>query len=148
MAKCRQCGAQLSRYNPGTLCAPCQRKRAEEQAALEDSYYDAEQMAVILGSKSAESVKRLSRKNKIPGRIPGIKKHLFLKQVVDEWIKSDHQVSLLTKKEVETIKAMIKARELHWDINLFSLDEGDPYNLINAVKMEEHLTENGDSHLL
>lgn len=87
--KCQVCGAQLSSYNPGVLCFPCQEERKKElQAKLSDTpYYTLEDLCFLLGLRNPESVKRLARKGKIPGRVPTIRRHLYLKEQVDKWIQ-------------------------------------------------------------
>lgn len=88
--KCSRCGANLSRYNLGKLCSLCQEKvKAELEWAREESlHYDLEDMCRLLGFQSNESVKRLARKGLIPGRVPGVKKHLFLREEVDLWLRT------------------------------------------------------------
>lgn len=88
--KCKLCGAKLSQYNPGNICFPCQesRKTRLEEKTSNSLYYNLDDMCFLLGFTSPESVKRLSRKGIIPGKIPGIRKHLYLKERVDEWIQT------------------------------------------------------------
>ncbi len=85
---CSKCKRPLSKQNPGLLCIICQDKIAQSQD--EEPYYDVTDMMHILGLYNEESVRRLSRAGKIPGRIPGIKQHLFSKTAIDHWIESDH----------------------------------------------------------
>jgi len=87
--KCLQCDTALSQYNPGKLCFPCQEKNRRElqEKAGDNPNYNVDDMCSILGLKP-EQVRRLGRKNVIPGRIPGIKQHMYLKASVDEWISS------------------------------------------------------------
>jgi len=87
--KCVQCGAVLNQHNLGRLCFPCQEKNLRElrQKAGDSPNYYISDMCSILGL-GPEQVRRLGRKNVIPGRIPEIKKHAYLKVVVDEWISS------------------------------------------------------------
>jgi hypothetical protein len=84
---CRQCGGKLNRYHQGNLCYVCKEKRLEEVVTDDEDLIDAEALAHILGLASAESVKRLARKGKLPPRIPGIKRWLWRRSVVEEWIK-------------------------------------------------------------
>jgi hypothetical protein len=42
----------------------------------------------LLGLKSAEQVRRLARNKKLPPRIPAVRRWLWLKEVVDRWMKS------------------------------------------------------------
>jgi len=46
-------------------------------------------MADLLGLTSEEQVRRLSRNGKIPGRVPGIKQHLFARPIVNPWLKQN-----------------------------------------------------------
>jgi hypothetical protein len=85
---CSQCGAQLTRYNPGKLCFPCQEKRKEKMSTDTGPNYNVPQMMVLMGLKSEEQVKRLGREGLIPGRVPLVKEHLYNKEVINEWIKS------------------------------------------------------------
>ena len=88
---CLRCGAVLSQYNPGDLCFPCQEKQLEEKITSGEDLIDAEDFAYILGLKSAVSVKRLAQKDKLPPRLPAIKKYSWLKKVVEDWIKQEGQ---------------------------------------------------------
>ena len=86
---CRQCGIKLNRYHKGNLCYPCQEKRLGEVIPDDEDLIDAEGFAHILGLTSAESVRRLALKGKLPPRIPGIRKYLWRRSVVEEWIKQE-----------------------------------------------------------
>jgi len=86
---CRQCGKGLNRYHTGNLCYACEEKRLEEVITDDEDLIHAEDFADILGLTSAESVKRLARKGKLPPRIPGVRKWLWRRSVVEEWIKQE-----------------------------------------------------------
>ncbi|GEM_PF-633096 len=90
--KCVECGSNLREGNPGPLCAPCQEKRLKNVEDTERRHYTVEDLRYILNLESEESVKRLGRKGIIPGRMPGIKKHLYLKDAVDDWIKAENKL--------------------------------------------------------
>ena len=90
--KCIGCSANLKGDNPGTLCPSCQTKKLAQLADSGPSYYTAADLTYILGLENEESVKRLGRKGIIPGRVPGIKKHLYLKEAVDAWIKAGNKL--------------------------------------------------------
>jgi len=51
--------------------------------------YNVRDMADILDLTSEEQVRRLSRDGKIPGRVPGIKQHLFVQSIVNLWLKQN-----------------------------------------------------------
>lgn len=111
--KCSECGTRLNQYHPGKLCYACQKKRTERLTSDELPHYDALEMARILGLDSAEQVKRLGRKNKLPPRIPSIRRWLWSKEVVDRWIKSEGQ---LPEGSVEQLAALADAHGgLHYD---------------------------------
>jgi hypothetical protein len=85
---CSQCGTKLNQYNDGTLCVLCQDKESEKLTTGDRSHYDAEDMARLLGLKSAEQVRWLARNKKLPAQIPAVRRWLWLKEVVDRWMKS------------------------------------------------------------
>lgn len=87
---CSQCERSLNAYNLGKLCGACQVKARDEIASKKSSpHYNVEEMRCIFGLKCQESVRRWARKGAIPGRIPLRKQHLFTKDVVDQWLKSE-----------------------------------------------------------
>jgi hypothetical protein len=90
---CKDCGANLSSYNQGLLCWPCQKKKKEllQEQIGDTPNYTVDNLRIILGLKNPESVKRLGRKGKIPGRIPGVRQHLYRRDKVDLWIKEGQQ---------------------------------------------------------
>jgi len=90
---CKDCGANLSSYNQGLLCWPCQKKKKEllQEQIGDTPNYTVDNLRIILGLKNPESVKRLGRKGKIPGRVPGIRQYLYRRDKVDLWIKEGHQ---------------------------------------------------------
>jgi len=84
-------------------------EEAEERAEIYDEInYDLEAMAHILGLQSVESVKRLARKGKLPDRIPGIKKYLWLKKDVESWIEARHKLPPRTEEEDKAIILALK----------------------------------------
>ena len=95
---CKICKRQLNKQNPGSLCIICQDKVAKTYS--EKQYYDIDDIKHILGLESSEQVKRLGRVGKIPGRIPGIKEHRYLKREIDRWLESDHIFSQVSPRPV------------------------------------------------
>ena len=62
----------------------------ELEAQTRDSLnYDVSDMRRILGFDSNEQVRRLGRGKKIPGKIPEIRRHLWQKKIVNEWIQTE-----------------------------------------------------------
>jgi hypothetical protein len=86
---CRHCGDSLSSGNPTTICFACQEKKRGTLAGDNTLHYDVQDMMVILGLDSPEQVRRLGRAGRIPGRVPAVRTHLYIKQIVDTWIKAD-----------------------------------------------------------
>lgn len=113
--KCKDCGTKLSSYNRGTLCWPCQEKRkAQLQKQIGDSpHYAVDDLCFLLGYANPESVKRLGRKRIIPGRVPGIRQHLYLKAPVDDWIRAPStRVEQAAKVDIEKASKAPSGSEL------------------------------------
>ncbi len=91
---CRECGKELNQYHMGKLCYTCQNKKQEEltEKMGDSPNYDVNDMCSIL-DLSQEQVRRLGRDEKIPGKIPEIRRHLYLRELVDPWIRSGGKVS-------------------------------------------------------
>jgi len=85
--RCSQCESPLSRYNPGTLCAACEKKDSQKLTTGESPTYDVNDMACILHLGN-EQVRRLAKKGRLPPRIPEVRRCLWPKEVVDKWLKS------------------------------------------------------------
>ncbi|MBL7124552.1 MAG: hypothetical protein ISS51_00430 [Dehalococcoidales bacterium] len=85
---CENCGHALGRYNPGKNCYACQEKRREGIVNMSESpNYDVGNLAYLLDLSEAQ-VKRNENDGKIPPRIPGIRKYLWPKKVIDYWRES------------------------------------------------------------
>jgi len=140
--KCPKCGGVLNQYNPGPLCAPCQEKLAEERKTItEGLHYDVEDMRLILGLDSQEHVRRLARDGKLPRRIPGVRRWLWLKEVIDAWIRSDHQVSPVNTEEAQ---AILLGLQLGYPIDQATLYGHDPGNLVDMLKQHGYLQDSKD----
>ena len=110
---CCECGVLLTRDNPGVLCFDCQEDRRGNLAPDNRPYYDAKDMARILGLESDEEVKRLARQKKLPPRIPAVRKCLWHKEVVERWIRGDGQLPL---GSAEQLAALVGAHGgVHFD---------------------------------
>jgi len=83
------------------LCSPCQAKKLAHISASDDPYYTVEELTHILGLESDESVKRIGRKGKIPGRVPGVRKHLYSKEAVDAWVKSGNRIKTMINSPLQ-----------------------------------------------
>ena len=83
-------------------------------------------MAGILGLRNDESVKRKARRGELPARIPGIRKYLWEKKVIDDWIRSGHLPDL--------DRATLLAMRLGYPIPEATGYGFDPDNLRKLVK--------------
>ena len=92
MAKCPECGNPMSSANVGNICFACQEKKRDEIAKGAGRYYNIKDMKDILQLDSEEQVRRKARNNQLPGRIPGVRRLLFEKQTVDEWIRNEGRI--------------------------------------------------------
>lgn len=128
--KCIQCGTILSQSNLGDLCRPCQKKRLDEQLNAEEPNYDAEALAYLLGLTSGESVKRKARNGELPPRIPGVRKWLWPKDVIDSWIRSGHQNVLTAEARDAILVALMKGYPIE-EATLYGYDIN---NLISQLK--------------
>jgi hypothetical protein len=86
---CSKCKRELIPSNPGRLCTVC-REKMSRSLPDEKTYYDVNDLMRLFGLDSEEQVRRLGRAGKIPGRVPAIKRHLYSKESVDNWIQSDY----------------------------------------------------------
>jgi hypothetical protein len=92
---CSICQRELSDRNPGTICIACQDNIIND--LRENPYYDLDDMQHLLGL-SAEQVKRLGRAGTIPGRVPSVKQHRYLKTEVDAWMHADYILPAAARK--------------------------------------------------
>lgn len=89
---CRKCGAKLRSSQSCNYCDPCQAKLKKKapftfgERSYDERYYDLEQMRQLLGLDSYEQARR--KAHEIPGKVPGIRRHLFDMNVVDAWMKT------------------------------------------------------------
>jgi len=87
MKYCSDCGNRLPPNHGGQCCPLCQEKVNEKHEGLSQNFYGAQDMMAIFDFMSEEQVRRLSRQGKIPGRVSGIRKHRFVRKIVDKWIE-------------------------------------------------------------
>lgn len=124
--KCLECGSFLNQYHLGELCWPCKEKKLE-QVAPGSELLDAEDLAEILLLKNAESVKRAARQGRIPPRVPGIKKCLWHRSVIEAWIKSAGELA------PSLAEALAVAQGLGWDTQSLTDYGTNPQKLIEVV---------------
>lgn len=130
--ECIKCRVFLGQDNPGLLCSPCQKERTRPETEFPDDLcYDAKEMASILGFDETESVMRLARKERLPPRIPNIKKYLWSKKVIHDWIDAEHRLN-------ELDKAKLKALSLGWPVDQITSYGNDNDHLVKEIKAYEY----------
>jgi hypothetical protein len=87
--QCIGCGNILPRHHLGRLCINCQEKALKKTNGTCSLHYNISDLTEILGLTNEEQTRRLSRAGKIPGRVPIVKRHLFFKGIIDDWIKKN-----------------------------------------------------------
>jgi len=112
---CTNCGNKLPPHNVGQRCPTCQEKAKEKHVSALQDYYTTRDMMEILDLTSEEQVRRLSREGKIPGRVPGIKQHLFVKKIVDKWIEEGQPIPRIPTSPIqEKARAMCRRHDHSW----------------------------------
>jgi len=99
-------------------------------------HFDVWDMAIILDLDEAESVKRLARKDKLPPRIPVIKKYLWMPEVVYDWLVSGYKAM---KETIEEEKALKLALKTGTPIEQITLYGHYPQGLIEWYRQWKHL---------
>ncbi|MFC1866333.1 hypothetical protein ACFLYB_06445, partial [Chloroflexota bacterium] len=86
MRHCSLCNLAILHNENIDYCSACM---ADIIQGITDrtKVYTFKDMMKLLDLHSEEQVRRHSRQGKIPGRIPIIKQHLFVRTVVDKWIE-------------------------------------------------------------
>lgn len=111
---CTKCGRTILEGVSGNLCLKCKLDSSPE-SSVNSLHYDVKDMMEILGLESEEQVRRLSRAGKIPGRVPGITKHLFIKKIVDKWIEEGSPILRIPNSPIqEKARAMCKQGDHSW----------------------------------
>jgi hypothetical protein len=133
--KCLSCGANLNSRNTGRVCWPCLKKRQSQIAEkmVDVPYYTVDDLCYLLGYKSPESIKRLGRIEKIPGRIPNSRQHLYQKDVVDEWIRnSGSRIGEKKEKHYQdlSVTALKLASNLELHLNNIGEIQGDAIGVV------------------
>lgn len=91
--------------NPGALCFPCQDKESEKLTTDDSPTYDVQDMARILRLED-EQVRRLARKGKLPPRVPVVRKWLWPREIVEQWIKSEGRLPQESALEIAALAAL------------------------------------------
>jgi len=110
---CERCGTNTVENPDVELCTKCIDKRLNYSGL----YYDTWDVARVMGL-SERMVRRKAHKCLIPGKIPGIKRHLFKKDDVDKWLEAGQPVPIIPKTPTtplqEKARAMCKSDDHSW----------------------------------
>ncbi len=101
------CGNPIPPQYMGRRCPKCLTAALESKTSTSADHYNSRDIADLMGLTSEEQVRRLSRAGKIPGRVPGIKQHLFVQPVINQWIK---QNQILPKVPTNPLQEEAKKR--------------------------------------
>lgn len=115
---CTKCRRKIVAGMPGDLCLKCKLDETSESDGMSlynsGSFYDVIDISQKLGLSEAQ-VRRIARKGEIPGKIPGIKRHLFDKKTVDNWIERGRlAIKTPTSPIQEKAYAMCKRNDHSW----------------------------------
>jgi hypothetical protein len=111
-------------------------------ALLDDKpYYDVRDIMCMLGLESEEYVRRLGRKGTIPGRLPGLKQHRYLKDEVQRWIWSGHIFSSAVPRPVGPLQeeAYRRCREGDHSWMFEERFEGHAYTVESSAEIKGHM---------
>ena len=89
-------------------------------------------MADILGYKDTRSIYRLEKAGHLPPRVPNIKKFLWYRDVVHDWIKAGYQMD----KEKQ---AILIATALGWPVDIMTMNGQNLGYLIGVLQKHGHL---------
>jgi hypothetical protein len=98
----------LPPHHIGKLCPVCQEKALEKTTGTSPLHYNIKDLTAILGLTNEEQTRRLARKkDKIPGRVPLVREHLFYKETIDKWIQ---QRQIIPKEPTSPLQEEAKKR--------------------------------------
>lgn len=101
---CSRCGFPI-RSPDEDLCTNCIDKRLN----YSEFYYDTWDLHRMIG-KSERTVRIKAHDGKIPGKVPGIKQHLFKKGVIDEWYEAGQPIPKVLKTPTNPLQEEAAAR--------------------------------------
>ena len=87
------------------LCQDC----IDKTLYYRDLYYDIKYLAQIMGV-SERTARRRAHDDKIPGKIPDDTRHLFKKDVIDEWDKAGQLIQISPKTPTNPLQEKALAR--------------------------------------
>lgn len=114
--KCIQCGCILRTGNKSNLCSSCTERKTKglpysTRQFDDERYYDLWQMMELLGLSSYEQARRKAQHGEIPGRVPSIRRYLFAKENVDNWLQQGADEVRAGKLSEETVDVLVRIGE-------------------------------------
>jgi hypothetical protein len=121
---CTECWRAIIKGLDGNLCHKC----LEKKKFYGDKYYDTADMATLLGI-SEEQVRRRAHGGNMPSRVPHVKRLLWPKTVVDEWLSNRKYVD---EARAKYARAKCKLGDHSWMKNElyadFYVQDADPHH--------------------
>lgn len=141
MKLCSKCkNREVPKGFPGDLCVECSLDQPDEA----NPYYQAKDLAQLL-QISEEQVRRKAREGKIPRGVPGIRRRLWLKSVIKEWIGEGQPVPRIpTSPLQEEARALCKKKDHSWLHD--DKYDGIAYAKKDETRMGEHTVKIGWRH--
>ena len=111
--KCIQCGSVLRTGNKSNLCSSCTERKTKglpysNRQFYDERYYDLRQVMELLGLSSYEQARRKAQHGEIPGQVPAIRRYLFSRDVVDNWLREGSYLTNTRKLSDESISVLEK----------------------------------------
>lgn len=107
---CRICGKPISPALDGALCLECLDKRLN----YSEDYYDTRDLARLL-CLGQRQVRKKACRGQIPGKVPGIKRHLFSRDKVDAWMDAGQSsIRIPVTPRQEKASAMCRRGDHAW----------------------------------
>ena len=113
--QCIECDKPIPPHYIGRRCPKCLMAALESTTSTYAGHYDARDMADLMGLASEEQVRRLSRKGKIPGKVPGISRHLFIQPIINKWVMQNQTLPKVpTNPLQEEARARCDKKDHDW----------------------------------
>jgi len=138
--ECVWCGRELTPDNSGKLCFLCADKLKDVMTDLPE-VFNVEDVRKLLHFEDVESVRRMYRQGKLPGRIKGVKKLLWFKDDLIAYLKFGKSSSAAPD---ELTQAILLGLQLGYPIDQATLYGHDPGNLVDMLKQLGYLQDSKD----
>ena len=138
--ECVQCRRELAPDNSGKLCFLCADKLKDVMTDLPE-VLNVEGVRELLHFEDTESVRRMYRRDELPGRIKGVKKLLWFKDDLIAYLKFGQSSSAAPD---ELTQAISLGLQLGYPIDQATRYGHDPGNLVDMLKQLGYLQDSKD----